>query len=393
MKNRKKFLTIFSVILLIVLLAIGSKIYGETQGMVPHLDFDKTSYLKGDMVHMDFLLTGVREEDRTNSVTFLIDYDGSSFDLATGSTANDITNGYIPFTAKNDIGTGAAKSIELMYTDTRDIYIRDGEIIFSVDFRVKNTAAIGNTQFTLHKVNMLSDDDIFTVNNNNPYTVTVSITGSVSPTPAPTNLTPHMIFNNSSYAPGDLLQVDMKLTGVTEGDKTNSVTFQMDYDGDSFEPATGDPSKDIVNGYLSFNAKDDIGIGAAKSIKLLYATPSGDTPLHEDSAIFSACFRVKSTAAPGSRSFTLRKVNMLDSDSKLYNINNDNPLTVYVNIINAGDCNKDGKVDLLDLVVLSLAYGTDSGNATGKWDARVDLNNDGRVDAVDFTILKQHFLN
>lgn len=55
----------------------------------------------------------------------------------------------------------------------------------------------------------------------------------------------------------------------------------------------------------------------------------------------------------------------------------------------AGDINGDNHIDLTDLALLSLAYGTTSGD--DHWDARADLNGDGRVDITDLTILTRNY--
>lgn len=60
------------------------------------------------------------------------------------------------------------------------------------------------------------------------------------------------------------------------------------------------------------------------------------------------------------------------------------PLLLYL-----GDINNDGRIDLNDLALLSLAYGTSPGDE--HWDPRADLNRNGRVDAADLNILTRNY--
>jgi M6 family metalloprotease-like protein len=61
----------------------------------------------------------------------------------------------------------------------------------------------------------------------------------------------------------------------------------------------------------------------------------------------------------------------------------------YTGSVLQGDCNADSRVDLTDLVIISLAYGSRTGDE--RWDIRGDMNRDGSVDIADFDILKQNF--
>jgi hypothetical protein len=54
-----------------------------------------------------------------------------------------------------------------------------------------------------------------------------------------------------------------------------------------------------------------------------------------------------------------------------------------------GDVNKDGTVNLIDLVLLALAYGSKPGDAN--WNAKADINGDGRVGLNDLVILAQNY--
>ncbi len=60
------------------------------------------------------------------------------------------------------------------------------------------------------------------------------------------------------------------------------------------------------------------------------------------------------------------------------------PLLLYL-----GDINNDNRIDLNDLALLSLAYGTSAGDE--HWDPRADLNGNGRIDAADLNILTRNY--
>jgi parallel beta-helix repeat protein len=54
-----------------------------------------------------------------------------------------------------------------------------------------------------------------------------------------------------------------------------------------------------------------------------------------------------------------------------------------------GDVNRDGKVDIKDLVLLIKAFGTYPGKP--KWNPNADLNTDGKVDIKDLVLIIKHF--
>jgi hypothetical protein len=53
------------------------------------------------------------------------------------------------------------------------------------------------------------------------------------------------------------------------------------------------------------------------------------------------------------------------------------------------DINQDGKVDILDLTIVMLAYGSAPGSAN--WDPRADLNGNGIVDITDAATVTVHY--
>ncbi len=54
-----------------------------------------------------------------------------------------------------------------------------------------------------------------------------------------------------------------------------------------------------------------------------------------------------------------------------------------------GDINKDGKVNILDAILMASAFGTRPGELN--WDIRCDLNKDDKVNILDAIILAANF--
>jgi uncharacterized protein (DUF2141 family) len=54
-----------------------------------------------------------------------------------------------------------------------------------------------------------------------------------------------------------------------------------------------------------------------------------------------------------------------------------------------GDVNRDGKIDMRDIGLITLAYGSTPG--TPKWNPDADLNGDGVIDDKDLEIARTHF--
>jgi hypothetical protein len=54
-----------------------------------------------------------------------------------------------------------------------------------------------------------------------------------------------------------------------------------------------------------------------------------------------------------------------------------------------GDVNGDGKVDMVDLYLVSKSFGAFPGFP--RWNPSADVNNDGRIDMLDMLIVASHF--
>jgi hypothetical protein len=148
------------------------------------------------------------------------------------------------------------------------------------------------------------------------------ILGPISALASSHSIQPQLVFDKSSYFPGDTAELAFQLTGIQEGDKTNSVTFNIIYDSDTFELANGDASADIVDGYIPFTTKDDLVVSdTEKKISVMYVDLAKDISLVEGGNVFTVQFKVKDNASPGVKSFTLEPVEMLDTTFNTYTIN------------------------------------------------------------------------
>jgi hypothetical protein len=147
---------------------------------------------------------------------------------------------------------------------------------------------------------------------------------------------PKIVLNKNDLAQGEEFSVAVQLTNIKNGDKTNSASFELIYDSNAFELATGDPKNDIVNGYLAFAHKSDTPV--SESLRKVAATflAMDDELLQEGEAIFTVKLKVKQDAPQGEKNFQLNCGDMLDTDFNSYNINFGQPVTTQVNIVAGG---------------------------------------------------------
>lgn len=61
----------------------------------------------------------------------------------------------------------------------------------------------------------------------------------------------------------------------------------------------------------------------------------------------------------------------------------------FLQITCPGDVNGDGKVDIIDMSLVSAHFGTKIGDAN--YLPAADLNHDGKIDIVDLSIVSSHF--
>lgn len=138
---------------------------------------------------------------------------------------------------------------------------------------------------------------------------------------APVSITPKLVFDKKIYLPGETVTMSLRLTGTKASDKTNSVSFDIGYDGNAFELETGNAKKDIIDGYLKLTTKHDVGSGENKTISVMHVSMEGDTFLKEGKDVFTVRFKARKNAVEGGKAFRLMPVKMLDMDFKGYKIN------------------------------------------------------------------------
>lgn len=146
-------------------------------------------------------------------------------------------------------------------------------------------------------------------------------------------ITPELVLDKNSCQQGELVQVQLKLKGVQSGDKTNSVSFNLEYDSNAFELATGNIAADVQKGYIPFS---DISKGEGTNvITATYVDLAGDTDLQNDEVVLTANFKAKTDVPVGTYNFVLKPVDMLDSDFNVYNINDGKPVVISIDIVDA----------------------------------------------------------
>lgn len=61
----------------------------------------------------------------------------------------------------------------------------------------------------------------------------------------------------------------------------------------------------------------------------------------------------------------------------------------YAYVVIVGDVNGDGEVDMIDIDLCCLAYGSYPGHP--RWNSNADINNDGKVDMIDIGLACLHY--
>lgn len=147
---------------------------------------------------------------------------------------------------------------------------------------------------------------------------------------------PRLILEKDALGRGEQFALAVQLTNLQNGDKTNSVSFEIEYDSSVFELATGEPESDIKDGYINFTTKDDLPVSGDMRKVTVMLTSITDTLLQEGETVFSVNFKVRQDAPLGEKAFVLNCGEMLDSSFNVYNINFDQPETIFAEIINGG---------------------------------------------------------
>jgi hypothetical protein len=126
--------------------------------------------------------------------------------------------------------------------------------------------------------------------------------------------------NKQTYSQNDLLEFNLKFSGVEQSYKCNSVLFELEYDGEAFELFTGTVENDIINGFIPFNDKHDVeGVGGKRRAVAMF-TSFKDISLINNEVALKFNFKVKVNQT-GTKELRLKEVNLLDSAFNLYNVN------------------------------------------------------------------------
>lgn len=218
----------------------------------------------------------------------------------------------------------------------------------------------------------------------NTPTPTATVRPTVTPTPTlfpPDFINPRLLTDMKKYIPGDIVPLTLKLDNIGADYKTNSVTFEIEYDESMFELVGNDPNIAIVNGYIPFNTKMNIGSGANKRVSITYIDIDDDISLQEGNSLFTVKFKVRNNPRIGTGKFVLKPVSMLDSSGKVYNIYDDRQKEYTVDVTN--DAVVQGEVSI---------YLGDSDTNTNSGDYDTNLNS-GVLERLNQAQLNDTFRN
>ncbi len=135
------------------------------------------------------------------------------------------------------------------------------------------------------------------------------------------SIIPVLAFDKPAYAPGNIVTLALKLTNVPEGARTNSATFEIIYDDETFELATGDAETSIISGVLPLTVKGDVAAGEGRKLVATYIDQSGEATLADGSTLFTVHLRVKAEATSGPKVFQLEPAEMSDQSFNSYLVN------------------------------------------------------------------------
>lgn len=132
----------------------------DDAGVFAEMNFGKSVFTHGEIMIMSIRLRGDFEKFKTNSISFEIYYDESSFELITKDPDKDIRDGYIDFTVKSD----SKKALKVLFAEmNKGIELKNGANVLTIKFKVKENALIGERIFRLSKPYAITSVDSNTV--------------------------------------------------------------------------------------------------------------------------------------------------------------------------------------------------------------------------------------
>ncbi len=154
MATRKKLL---SVLLIVAMLASSLPVLpvAAVANFTPVVDLNsETPYEPGDIVSIQYMLTGVPEGTVTNSAEFSVVYDSTAFEPATGTLvggmAADIVNGAISFGTRAFAVVDAthSRAVATLLLMEGDVPLPDTTPLFTINLKVKADATEGEKSLT-----------------------------------------------------------------------------------------------------------------------------------------------------------------------------------------------------------------------------------------------------
>lgn len=149
---------------------------------------------------------------------------------------------------------------------------------------------------------------------------------------------PAIAADKEKYTKDEIVSFTLKLE-KTAGKLTNSASFEVEYDAGSFTLLGNDPKTAVVDGYIPFNSKSDLGSGAVKKVKIAYLNTDKTVALKEGEKVFTINFKVKGNAPTGTKTFKVAPATMIATDGAVYNVNNGKALVKTVQVENYATVN------------------------------------------------------
>ncbi|KNY27648.1 S-layer homology domain-containing protein [Pseudobacteroides cellulosolvens] len=152
------------------------------------------------------------------------------------------------------------------------------------------------------------------------------------------DVVPDIKFGKQTYFPGDEFTMSLRLSG----DNLNTLTTKgvevvLEYDHFNFELLNNSPEKDLMNSYIDFTNKfNSINKSDNKqNIRVAYFNITNPVTIKNGANIINVKFKVKKDAKPGIKRFVLKPFGLVDTQFKVYHVNNDEAFTRTLEILSS----------------------------------------------------------
>jgi hypothetical protein len=177
----------------------------------------------------------------------------------------------------------------------------------------------------------------------------------------------------TNYKPGTNVTFYVNVANVTD---LKSITFNISYANETLHPILGI----FIELHENLSQSTWGGIPGHLWFNLSYNTPiTTNVPL----TLVNVTLMVQER---GETIIDLHGTSLLNSDGAhiLHTA-----VDGYFSNFNPYDINQDGVVDITDIAIVAMAFGSYPGHE--RWNPDADVNDDGYVDIIDMTLVAQHF--